>query len=201
MTTITNPVADPAVTRCAWGGTDPLYMAYHDREWGVPVHDDRLLFEFLILEGAQAGLSWITILKKRENYRRAFDNFEIETVAAYDERKVAALLADAGIVRNRLKVNASVRNAQVCLAIQKEFGSLDAYLWKFVGSVPRQNRWSKVGQIPSKTAESDAMSKDLLKRGCKFVGSTICYAFMQAAGLVNDHAVECFRYNEVARLG
>ena len=194
-----------SVIRCTWSGSDPLYVAYHDREWGVPVHDDRLLFEFLILEGAQAGLSWLTILKKRENYRRAFDRFELERVAAYDEQKVAALLADAGIVRNRLKVNAAVRNAQVCLAIREEFGSLDAYFWRFggvqdgpSGRKQRQNRWRSLREIPSKTAESDAMSKDLLKRGCKFVGSTICYAFMQAAGLVNDHTVECFRYNEVA---
>jgi DNA-3-methyladenine glycosylase I len=175
-------------------------VAYHDREWGVPVHDDRLLFEFLILEGAQAGLSWLTILKKRENYRRAFDNFELEAVAAYDEQKVAALLADEGIVRNRLKVNAAVRNAQVCLVLRAEFGSLGAYLWRFVGGRPRQNKWRSLSEIPSKTAESDALSKDLLKRGCKFVGSTICYAFMQAAGLVNDHTVDCFRYNEVAAL-
>jgi DNA-3-methyladenine glycosylase I len=208
------------VIRCGWSGSDPLYVAYHDREWGVPVHDDRLLFEFLVLEGAQAGLSWLTILKKRENYRRAFDHFELETVAAYDEHKVAALLADAGIVRNRLKVNAAIRNAQVCLALREEFGSLDAYLWRFAGGQdassvlhcraedlkpsaggkPRQNQWRSLGEIPSKTAESDALSKDLLKRGCKFVGSTICYAFMQAAGLVNDHTVECFRYNEVAGL-
>lgn len=186
--------------RCHWTGTDPVYIEYHDREWGVPVHDDRLLFEFLVLEGAQAGLSWITILKKRDNYRRAFNNFEIAEVAAYDEQKVAALLTDAGIVRNRLKVNAAVRNAQMCLAIQEEFGSLDAYLWGFTGGSPRQNRWGELGHVPPKTAESDAMSKDLLKRGCKFVGSTICYAFMQAAGLVNDHTVDCFRYNEVARL-
>jgi DNA-3-methyladenine glycosylase I len=192
---------------------------YHDREWGVPVHDDRHLFELLILEGAQAGLSWLTILKKRENYRRAFDRFVLHKVAKYDERKVAALLADAGIVRNRLKVNAAIRNAQVCLALQKEFGSLDAYVWQFAGGrpqvvrtamqqtgglllagAPRQNRWSTLREVPSKTAESDALSKDLAKRGCKFVGSTICYAFMQAAGLVNDHTTDCFRYHELAGL-
>ena len=188
------------LTRCAWSGSDPLYVDYHDHEWGVPVHDDRLLFEFLVLEGAQAGLSWLTILKKRENYRRAFDGFELEMVAAYDEHKLAALLADAGIVRNRLKVNAAVRNAQVCLALRKEFGSLDAYVWRFAGGKPRQNQWRAMRDIPSKTPESDALSKDLLKRGCKFVGSTICYAFMQAAGLVNDHTVECLRYHEVAGL-
>jgi DNA-3-methyladenine glycosylase I len=187
------------LTRCAWSGSDPLYVDYHDREWGVPVHDDRLLFELLILEGAQAGLSWLTILKKRENYRRAFDRFVLHKVAKYDERKVAALLSDAGIVRNRLKVNAAIRNAQVCLALQKEFGSLDAYVWQFSGA-PRQNRWSTLREVPSKTAESDALSKDLAKRGCKFVGSTICYAFMQAAGLVNDHTTDCFRYHELAGL-
>ena len=190
-------ISNLSVTRCGWCGSDPLYVAYHDHEWGVPVHDDRQLFEFLVLEGAQAGLSWLTILKKRENYRRAFDGFELETVAAYDEHKVTALLADAGIVRNRLKVNAAVRNAQVCLALRREFGSLDAYLWRFAGG---QSRWRSLGEIPSNTAESDALSKDLVKRGCKFVGSTICYAFMQAAGLVNDHTVECFRHEEVAGL-
>jgi DNA-3-methyladenine glycosylase I len=198
-----NPKAERGarpLTRCAWSGSDPLYLDYHDREWGVPVHDDRLLFEFLILEGAQAGLSWLTILKKRENYRRAFDRFELHKVAKYDERKVAALLADAGIVRNRLKVNAAIRNAQVCLALRKEFGSLDAYFWQFVGGRPRQNAWRTMREIPSKTPESDALSKDLAKRGCKFVGSTICYALMQGAGLVNDHTTDCFRYNEVARL-
>lgn len=191
--------APPNLIRCAWCGSDPLYVAYHDLEWGVPVHDDRLLFEFLVLEGAQAGLSWLTILRKRQNYRRAFDKFDIATVASYDDRKVAALLTDAGIVRNRLKINAAVRNAQVCLDIRAEFGSLDAYFWQFGAplAVPRRSLW----EIPSKTAQSDAMSKDLLKRGCKFVGSTICYAFMQAAGLVNDHTLECFRYAEIAALG
>jgi DNA-3-methyladenine glycosylase I len=175
--------------RC-FGTGDELYMAYHDNEWGVPVHDDRHLFEMLILEGAQAGLSWITILKKRENYRRAFDNFDARKVARYDARKIQKLLADPGIVRNRLKVNATVQNAKAFLAVQKEFGSFDKYIWQFVGGKPIRNSWKR-GQIPAKTKESDAMSKDLLKRGFKFVGSTICYAFMQAVGLVNDHMVDC----------
>ena len=187
-------------TRCAWAGNDPLYVAYHDEEWGVPVHDDRVLFEFLILEGAQAGLSWSTILKKRENYRRAFDRFHPRKVAHYDEGKVAELLSDPGIVRNRLKVAAAVQNAQAFLAIQKEFGSFDAYVWQFVGGKPRQNACKTLQEIPAKTAESDALSKDLVKRGFKFVGSTICYAFMQAVGLVNDHVVTCCRHSQVARL-
>jgi len=184
--------------RCSWAGSDPLHVAYHDDEWGVPAHDDRLLFEFIILEGAQAGLSWSTILKKRENYRRAFDNFEPALVAAYDARKVQALLADAGIVRNRLKINAAVKNARAFLAVQQEFGSFDAYLWRFVGGRPRQNAWHSLKEIPASTPESDALSKDLKKRGMTFVGSTICYAFMQAVGLVNDHSVDCFRYLELS---
>lgn len=179
--------------RCAWAKGE-LYIAYHDHEWGVPVHDDRRLFEFLILEGAQAGLSWITILKKRENYRRAFDNFEPRKVARYDRRKVQKLLADPGIVRNRLKVESAVRNAKAFLTVQREFGSFDQYVWQFVGGRPIRNRWKSLSDIPARTAESDAMSKDLLKRGFKFVGSTICYAFMQAVGLVNDHTADCFRY-------
>jgi DNA-3-methyladenine glycosylase I len=168
-------------------------MAYHDHEWGVPVHDDRHLFEMLILEGAQAGLSWITILKKRENYRRAFDNFDARKIARYDARKIQKLLTDAGIVRNRLKVNATVQNAKAFLEVQNEFGSFDKYIWQFVDGKPIRNSWKR-GQIPAKTKESDAMSKDLLKRGFKFVGSTICYAFMQAVGMVNDHVVDCFCY-------
>jgi DNA-3-methyladenine glycosylase I len=183
-----------SLKRCSWANGD-LYIAYHDREWGVPVHDDRHLFEMLILEGAQAGLSWITILKKRENYRRAFDHFDARKMARYDARKVQALLADPGIVRNRLKVNAAVQNAKAFLALQKEFGSFDKYIWQFVGGKTIQNSWKK-GQVPARTAESDAMSKDLLKRGFKFVGSTICYAFMQAVGMVNDHAVDCFRHKK-----
>ena len=184
--------------RCGWARAD-IDVAYHDDEWGVPVHDDRLLFEFLILEGAQAGLSWTTILRKRDNYRRAFDNFEIAKVARYTDRKKAALLEDAGIVRNRLKIDAAVRNARAALEVQKEFGTLDSYFWSFVGGAPKQNRWKSLQEIPAKTAESDVMSKDLKKRGFSFVGSTICYAFMQAAGLVNDHEVGCFRYEELRR--
>jgi DNA-3-methyladenine glycosylase I len=182
--------------RCAWPRTE-LDIAYHDREWGVPVHDDRLLFEFLILEGAQAGLSWSTILKKRENYRRAFDNFDARKIAKYDARQVKRLLADAGIVRNRLKIAAAIQNAKVFLAAQKEFGSFDTYLWQFVGGSPMQNRRKSLKEIPAQTPESDAMSKDLLKRGFKFVGSTICYAFMQAVGMVNDHTVDCFRHSQL----
>lgn len=183
--------------RCAWPKTE-LDIAYHDREWGVPVHDDRLLFEFLILEGAQAGLSWSTILKKRENYRRAFDKFDARKMAEYDSRKVKALLADAGIVRNRLKIAAAIQNAKSFLAVQKEFGSFDAYLWQFTGGHPIQNRRKSLKGIPARTPESDAMNKDLLKRGFKFVGSTICYAFMQAVGMVNDHTVDCFRHAELS---
>jgi len=171
-------------------------MAYHDREWGVPVHDDRLLFEFLILEGAQAGLSWITILKKRENYRRAFDNFDARKVAHYNSRKIQKLLADPGIVRNRLKIRSASQNAKAFLNVQEEFGSFDRYIWRFVGGNPRVNSWRVPGQVPARTTESDAMSKDLKKRGFTFVGSTICYAFMQAVGMVNDHTVDCFRYGK-----
>jgi DNA-3-methyladenine glycosylase I len=183
--------------RCQWAGTDPLYVAYHDEEWGAPVHDDRTLFEFLILEGAQAGLSWSTILRKRDNYRHAFDNFDPAVVAAYDETKVAALLADPGIVRNRLKINAAVRNAQGFLRIQEEFGRFDAYIWAFVGGRPIVNAWESLRQIPAETAESRALSKDLKARGFTFVGPTIMYAFMQAVGMVNDHVVSCFRYREL----
>lgn len=182
--------------RCPWVITDPLYMDYHDREWGKPIHDDRLLFEFLILEGAQAGLSWLTILKKRDNYRKAFDNFDARKVARYDARKIRALLSDPGVVRNRLKIAAAVQNAQALLAVQKEFGSFDAYIWQFVGGKQKINRWQALKDIPTKTVESDAMSKDLKKRGFKFVGSTICYAFMQAVGMVNDHTVDCFCYKK-----
>jgi len=184
------------MNRCSWPKSE-LDIAYHDTEWGVPVHDDRLLFEMLILEGAQAGLSWSTILKKRENYRRAFDNFAARKIAKYDAKKVKALLADAGIVRNRLKIAATILNAKSFLAVQKEFGSFDAYIWQFVGGKPIQNRRKSLGKVPARTPESDAMSKDLLKRGFKFVGSTICYAFMQAVGMVNDHTVDCFRHRQV----
>ena len=180
--------------RCAWTNNDDLLIAYHDREWGVPVHDESRLFEFLILEGAQAGLSWLTILKKRENYRRAYDGFDVDKVAAYKARKVKQLLNDPGIVRNRLKIDASIANAKAVITIRKEFGSLDTYLWSFVGGKPVVNRRKTLSDIPPRTPVSDAMSKDLKKRGFKFVGSTICYAFMQAVGMVNDHEVSCFRY-------
>jgi DNA-3-methyladenine glycosylase I len=168
-------------------------IAYHDTEWGVPLHDDRALFEFLILEGAQAGLSWSTILRKRENYRRAFDRFEARKIARYGERKVAALLADAGIVRNRLKIGATIANAQAFLAVQKEHGTFDRYIWQFTGGRPRRNHWAAMSDVPARTAESDAMSKDLARRGFRFVGSTICYAYMQATGMVDDHLAGCFR--------
>jgi DNA-3-methyladenine glycosylase I len=188
-------IPSQALKRCAWA-KEGLYIAYHDQEWGVPVHDDRLLFEFLILEGAQAGLSWITILKKRENYRRAFHNFDARKIARYDSRKIQKLLGDPGIVRNRLKIESAVRNAKAFLAVQKEFGSFDRYIWQFVGGRPVRNRWKSLKEVPARTTESDVMSKDLIKRGFKFVGSTICYAFMQAVGMVNDHTKDCFRYGK-----
>lgn len=187
---------ESAPRRCAWAVSD-LAIHYHDEEWGVPLHDDRALFEFLILEGAQAGLSWETILRKREAYRAAFDNFEIEAVAGYDQRKVEELMANAGIIRNRRKIEAAIQNARAVLTIRDGFGSFDAYLWSFVGGRPRPNGWQSLTEIPAHTAESDAMSTDLRRRGCSFVGSTICYALMQATGMVNDHVVECFRYGEV----
>jgi len=183
--------------RCDWSGTDPLYVKYHDREWGVPVHDDRRLFEMLILEGAQAGLSWLTILQKREDFRRAFDHFDPSRVAEYNERKIRELLRNPGIIRNRLKIRAAVHNAKAYLKVVDEFGSFDRYIWRFVGGRPIQNRRAGLRDIPAWTEESDALSKDLKKRGFKFVGSTICYAFMQAVGMVNDHVVECFRYKEI----
>jgi DNA-3-methyladenine glycosylase I len=179
-------------TRCAWAKT-PLSIAYHDSEWGRPVHDDRILFEFLILEGAQAGLSWETILKKRESYREAFAAFDPEKVARFSDKQVARLMNDAGIVRNRLKINSAVTNARAFLATQREFGSFDRFVWPFVGGIPRVNRPRSLGEVPARTKESDALSKDLAKRGFKFVGSTICYAFMQAVGMVDDHALDCFR--------
>ena len=183
--------------RCEWAGNDPLMVAYHDEEWGTPLHVDRALFEFLILEGAQAGLSWSTILKKRENYRLAFDQFDPALIARYKTRKTSQLLNNKGIVRNKLKVASAIRNAKAFLEVQKEFGSFDDYIWGFIGGEPRKNRWEKLREIPPETPESDAMSKDLKKRGFNFVGSTICYAFMQAVGMVNDHTVDCFRYGEV----
>ena len=184
--------------RCKWCGSDPLYVAYHDKEWGVPVHDDRRLFEFLILEGAQAGLSWLTILRKRENYRRAFDNFDFGRIARYGASDIARLLDDPGIVRNRLKIEASIRNARGVLAIREGFGTLDTFLWRYVGGAPVRNNWKRMEDLPAKTKESDGMSKDLKKLGFNFVGSTICYAFMQAVGMVNDHPVDCFRHKEIA---
>lgn len=183
--------------RCAWAGNDPLYQSYHDEEWGVPVHDDRLLFEFVTLEGAQAGLSWITILRKREAYRSAFAGFNPEVVARFDAAKVAELLANPGIVRNRLKVESTITNARAFLRVQEEFGSFDAYQWRFVDGAPIRNSWRSISEIPADTPVSDAMSRDLKKRGFRFVGSTICYAHMQATGMVNDHTVDCFRWREI----
>jgi DNA-3-methyladenine glycosylase I len=186
------------MNRCPWSGTDPLYIEYHDREWGVPVHDDGKLFEFLVLEGMQAGLSWLTILKKRENFRRAFAGFDAGKIAKFDARKVKQLLADPGIIRNKLKILATVSNARAFLAVREELGSFDEYLWQFVGGRTKVNRRRAIGQIPARTAESDAMSADLKKRGFKFVGSTICYAHMQATGMVNDHVTSCFRHRELS---
>jgi len=186
-------------TRCEWCEADPLYVEYHDTEWGVPLHDDRRLFEFLILDGAQAGLSWLTILKKRENYRKAFHGFDPEKIADYTANDVKRLLADPGIVRNRLKIESAIKNAKAMLTLVKEYGSLDAYLWHFVNYEPIQNAWRSLAQIPAKTPLSDTISKDLKNRGFNFVGSTIIYAFMQAAGIVNDHVVGCFRHEEVKK--
>lgn len=183
--------------RCSWCGTDPLYVAYHDEEWGVPVHDDRVLFEFLILEGAQAGLSWLTILRKRENYRAAFANWDVEKIARFSPRDIERLLRDPGIVRNRLKVESAIRNARGALDLIERHGSLDAFLWRYVDGRPRQHRVTSMAELPTRTAESDAMSKDLKKLGFNFVGSTICYAFMQAVGMVNDHVTTCFRHREL----
>jgi DNA-3-methyladenine glycosylase I len=191
------PAAGVTRSRCAWAGTDPLYRAYHDREWGVPLHDDRRLFELLCLEGAQAGLAWITILRKRAAYRRAFDRFDPRRVAGYGPPRIRKLLADPGIVRNRLKIAGAVRNARACLALQAEAGSLDRFVWGFVGGAPRQNAWRTLGDVPARTPASDALSRALRQRGFTFVGSTICYAFMQAAGLVNDHVIDCFRHAEL----
>jgi DNA-3-methyladenine glycosylase I len=186
--------------RCPWARGDQ-YVAYHDQEWGVPVHDDRLLFEFLILEGAQAGLSWATILKKRDHYRAAFDGFDPAIVAGYGAEKRADLLADAGVVRNRLKIDSAIGNARAFLAVQEEFGSFHEFIWGFVGGVPKQNRWKVMGEVPASTPESDAMSKELKRRGFRFVGTTICYAFMQAVGMVNDHLVDCYRHAELRARG
>ena len=186
--------------KCKWCLGNSLMEAYHDQEWGVPLHDDRKLFEFLILDAFQAGLSWQTIINKRDNFRKAFDDFDYQKIACYDQNKIDALLNDSGIIRNKLKVYAAVNNARLFMDIQQEFGSFDTYIWQFTGGSTRINAWTKMEQIPAKTAESDAMSKDLKRRGFKFVGSTICYAFMQAAGMVNDHEIDCFRYFEVDKI-
>jgi DNA-3-methyladenine glycosylase I len=185
--------------RCPWSTSDPLYIGYHDAEWGVPVHDDQRLFEMLVLDGAQAGLSWITILRKRENYRKAFHDFDPEEVARYGKKEIGRLLKNEGIVRNRLKIESAVKNANAFLEVQREFGTFDSYIWQFVGGSTKVNSWKSLKQIPASTKQSDAMSKDLKRRGFSFVGSTICYAFMQAAGLVNDHVTTCFRYGELQR--
>jgi len=190
--------AERKMVRCRWAGNE-LSIPYHDEEWGVPVHEERKWFEFLILEGAQAGLSWDTVLRKRARYREVFDGFDPEKVARYDKRKVRELLGDAGIIRNRLKIAAAIGNARAFLKVQEEFGRFDAYIWRLVGGRPKQNAWKKHERLPAKTVESDALSKDLQKRGFRFVGSTICYALMQATGMVNDHLVSCFRYKELSR--
>lgn len=188
-----------SVRRCEWVTGDPVLVEYHDEEWGVPEHDDRKLFEFLVLEGAQAGLSWLTVLKKRASYRRAFDNFDPDRVARYDSRKVRTLLADDGIVRNRSKIAAAILNANAFVAVQREFGTFDSYVWRFVGREPKMNRWTDIRQIPTTTKQSDEMSEALKRRGFKFVGSTICYAYMQAVGMVNDHVIRCFRRDAGSR--
>ena len=185
------------IIRCPWPSNNQLMIAYHDEEWGVPLHDDRKLFEFLVLDAFQAGLNWSIILNKRENFRRALHDYEISKIAKYDSRKVARLLNDSGIIRNKLKIAATITNARAFLKIQKEFGSFDEYIWKFVDGVPKVNKWKTIRGIPAKSPESDAVSIDLKKRGFSFVGSTICYAFMQAAGMINDHLIDCYRYNEI----
>jgi DNA-3-methyladenine glycosylase I len=187
--------------RCGWVGSDPLYFEYHDNEWGVPLHDDRKIFEMLVLEGAQAGLSWLTVLRKRGNYRKAFDDFDPKKVANYDGEKFQQLLGNEGIIRNKLKIRSAIQNARAFLEVQKKFGSFDDYIWQFVGGKPIQNSWANLSELPAQTAESEAMSKDLRERGFSFVGPTICYAYMQATGMVNDHIVTCFRHEEIARMG
>jgi DNA-3-methyladenine glycosylase I len=186
--------------RCEWVGSDPLYIQYHDNEWGAPLHEDRRIFEMLVLEGAQAGLNWLIVLRKRENYRKAFDNFDPKKVAKYDRKKFQELLAIEGIIRNKLKIHSAIQNARAFLKVQREFGSFDAYLWQFVGGKPIHNSWKSLSELPAQTAESVAMSKDLKRRGFGFVGPTICYAHMQATGMVNDHVVTCFRHKEVKRM-
>ncbi len=186
--------------RCEWCGNDPLYIAYHDEDWGVPIHDDRRLFEMLILEGAQAGLSWLTILKKRQNYQKAFDYFDPEKIAQYSSIDLDRLLADPGIVRNRLKIESAIKNARGVLAIIEEFGTLDSFLWRYVDGVPQQNAWPSIAELPAQTKTSTAMSKDLKRRGFNFIGPTICYAFMQSVGMVNDHTTNCFRHEQVRQI-
>lgn len=193
-----SPRGEPELISCTWAGSDPLMVEYHDTEWGVPLHDDRRLLEYLILDGAQAGLSWLTILRKREGYRRAFDVFDPRLIAAYDEAKVASLLQDASIVRNRQKIRSAIANAQAFLRLQREFGSFDHYLWSLLGPHPQKNTWGLDSEIPAQTPQAEFLSKELRSRGFSFVGPTICYAFMQAAGLVNDHLVNCFRYEQVS---
>jgi DNA-3-methyladenine glycosylase I len=188
------------ITRCGWSGSDPLYIRYHDEEWGVPVHDDRKLFEMLILEGMQAGLSWLTVLRKREEFRKAFDDFDAPRVAGYDAKKIQSLLENPGIIRNRLKIEAAVKNAGAFLRVQKEFGTFDRFLWPLVGNKPRQNHYVDLKQLPPRTPDSDTLSKELKRRGFRFVGPTICYALMQAVGMVNDHLVDCFRYKEISKM-
>lgn len=185
--------------RCAWAGNDPDYIRYHDEQWGVPVHDDAMLFEMLILEGMQAGLSWLTILKKRDNFRAAFDGFDVPKIAGYDEGKVRDLMANPGIIRNRLKIHSSIQNAKMFMAVQERYGSFSNYIWQFIGGEPRQNHWASLADMPAKTAESDAMSRELRKLGFNFVGSTICYSFMQAVGMINDHTIDCFRHHELMK--
>jgi DNA-3-methyladenine glycosylase I len=186
--------------RCEWPGNDTLYVSYHDKEWGVPSHDDRHLFEMLTLEGAQAGLSWLTILRKRGRYRTAFDNFDVRRLAAYSEADIHRLLEDPGIIRNRLKIESAIRNARAVLDIQQEYGNFDIFIWRYVDNIPKQNAWGSLNQVPARTVESDMMSRDLKKHGFNFVGSRICYAFMQAVGMVNDHVISCYRYNEIRAL-
>jgi DNA-3-methyladenine glycosylase I len=186
--------------RCEWCGADPLYISYHDEDWGVPLHDDRKLFEMLILEGAQAGLSWLTVLRKRQNYRKAFHDFDPEIVAGYSQVDLDRLLVDPGIIRNRLKIESAIKNARGVLAIIEEFGTLDSFLWRYVDGKPQQNAWTSIAEIPAQTKKADMMSKDLKRRGFNFVGPTICYAFMQAVGMVNDHTVQCFRHEQVRQM-
>jgi DNA-3-methyladenine glycosylase I len=187
-----------SIRRCPWPGNDPLYIRYHDTEWGTPLHDDRMLFEFIVLEGAQAGLAWITVLKKRDNYRERFDQFDPQKIARYERTRIEDLMADTGIIRNRGKIEATVQNARAFLALQEQYGSFDAYIWRFVEGRPLTNHWQTMAEVPAKTPISEAMSKDLKQNGFKFVGPTICYAFMQAVGMVNDHLIDCFRHRELS---